>query len=216
MDGINMSDEKKNGSFVRVEMNRHINAPVHKVFPLACPVMEYKWIPGWKCELIHCPNGHVELGTIFKEISSSPILADSIAERTTWTAVLYEPDSYRVHYRLDNRISSSLYKLEFEESISGGTNMRLEMAYTSLDGMGGYEVKKWREAKLKLMLSILSLMLTHYCEHGEIIETSEVKKLVLQVNELTFKDRIRLLLNKLVKRFMKDEDRIKFLRIERL
>ena len=45
-----------------------IKAPVDQVFPLACPVEEYKWILGWKCNLIHCPNDRVERGTIFSEI----------------------------------------------------------------------------------------------------------------------------------------------------
>ena len=112
MNKINMSNESQNDGSITVMVQQYINAPVQEVFPLACPVMEYKWIPGWKCELIHCPNGHVELGCIFNEISSAPVLADSIAQKTTWTAVLYEPDNFRVHYRLVNKISSSLYKIE--------------------------------------------------------------------------------------------------------
>jgi hypothetical protein len=36
-------------------------APEH-VFPLLCPVLEYKWIPYWRCELLHLGRAtHVEL-----------------------------------------------------------------------------------------------------------------------------------------------------------
>ena len=40
---------------LQVEYETRIAAPVDAVFPLACPVEEYKWIPGWKCDLVHCP-----------------------------------------------------------------------------------------------------------------------------------------------------------------
>ena len=85
---MNQSNENQNDFSLRVELNQIIDAPAQEVFPLACPVMEYKWIPDWKCELIHCPNGHADLGIIFKEIFTAPILADSVAQKTTWTAVL--------------------------------------------------------------------------------------------------------------------------------
>ena len=207
---MNQSNENQNDFSIRVELNQIIDAPVQEVFPLACPVMEYKWIPDWKCELIHCPNGHADLGIIFKEIFTAPILADSVAQKTTWTAVLYEPEKYRVHYKLDNKISSSLYKIEFEADGSDRTKSRLEMTYTPINKRGIAAMEKGGRAKIKLMLSILSLMLKHYCEKGEMVKTSEIMKLASQVEEITTKDRIRSLLNKLVLMVIQDEDRKKF------
>ena len=195
---------------VRVELNRIIDAPVHEVFPLACPVMEYKWIPGWKCELIHFPNGHAELGIIFREVFSAPILADSVAQKTTWTAVLYEPERHRVHYRLDNKISSSLYKIEFEADGSSRTKSRLAMTYKPINKTGIAAIERGGEAKIELMLSILFLMLKHFCEKGEMVKTSEILKLASQVEEITTKDRIRSLLNSWVRMVIRDEDRKKF------
>mgnify|MGYP001828888929 FL=1 len=71
-------------------------------------------------------------------------------------------------------------------------------------------MEKGGKAKIKLMLSILSLMLKHYCEEGEMVKTSEIMKLASQVEEMTTKDRIRSLLNKLVLMVIQDEDRKKF------
>lgn len=207
-----MSDEGQHGSAIRVELNQFIDAPVDEVFPLACPVLEYKWIPGWKCELIHCPNGRVELGTVFNEISSAPILADSIAGKTTWTAILHDPETHRVHFRLTNRISSSLYRIEFEPNPSGGTNARLVMLYGPLGEKEVGASKRRREAKIRLMLSIISLMLTHYCEQGEMIDPAEAKKLASQFGELTCQDKLRLVLNKLARKHVRDEDRTRFLK----
>ena len=52
---------------LQVDYEARIAAPVDSVFLLACPVEEYKWIPGWKCDLVHCPNQRVEQGTVFDE-----------------------------------------------------------------------------------------------------------------------------------------------------
>lgn len=205
-----MKHQEQNKHSVRVEINQTINAPVQEVFPLACPVMEYKWIPGWKCELVHCPNGHVELGTIFNEIASAPILTGTIAQKTTWTAVLYEPDRYRVHYQLDNQISTSLYKIEFEADASGKTKSRLEITYSPLNEKGIRNMEKGGENKLNLMVSYLSLMLKHYCEEGKMIKTSEIMKFVSGFKQSTTKDRIQGLLNNWAMMAMKDDDRKRF------
>jgi hypothetical protein len=205
-----MNTENLKTYSVKVNLNQSINAPVQDVFPLACPVMEYKWIPDWKCELIHCPKGHAELGIIFNEIFTAPILTGSIAQKTTWTAVLYEPDRYRIHYKLENKVSTSLYKIEFEDDNAGGTKSRLELTYIPINQQGLAVLEKGGEAKFRLMLSILSLMLKHYCEKGEMVKTSEILKLASQVEEMTTKDRIRSVLNKLVRMVIQDEDRKKF------
>ena len=78
-----------------------INAPVDEVFPLACPVKEYLWIPGWKCNLIHCPNERVELGTVLSELSSTRFLTQcmdvdqTVAEDQAWTSLDSERASQR-------------------------------------------------------------------------------------------------------------------------
>lgn len=205
-----LSKDLEHDSSTRVVLEQDIKAPMDLVFPLACPVLEYTWIPAWKCELIHCPNGHAELGTIFREMSSSPILADSIAQKTTWTAVLYDPDNHRVHYRLDNKISSSLYKMEFETNASGGTRMWLDLTYSLLRGDEVGEAKRHRRDKITLMVTVLSNMLVHYCEQGEMMKSSRIKTMPLPVKGLTIVDKLRLIINKFLRRHVSDEDRIKF------
>lgn len=194
----------------RVEVKQTIDAPVEEVFPLACPVMEYKWIPGWKCDLIHCPNGHTETGCTFDEIFSAPFLTGSITEKTRWTAVLYEPERFRVHYRLDNRDSSSLYKISFEAQAPAKTGAGIEMLYQPLNERGISNIINGGEGRLEFMISALLLMLKYYCEKGGMIGLSDIKKLGLRSGKITSRDRIRILLNGAVRLIMQDEDRIKF------
>ncbi|MBN1292646.1 MAG: hypothetical protein JXB48_12470 [Candidatus Latescibacteria bacterium] len=212
--GNTMFEFEENKNTVRTEKSQIINAPIKNVFPLACPVMEYKWIPGWKCELIHCPNGHVELGTVFREITSAPVLANGVIAKTTWTAVLYEPENFRVYYRLDNKISSSLYKIKFETDSSGRTKNRLEIIYTPLNEKGRNNIKKYGITKLQLMIDFIFPMLKYYCEYGEMIGFSELVKIVRKSSwfgNSSFKDRLFLGVNQLAQKMMRDQTRKRFL-----
>ena len=195
MNKINMSNEKQNDFALRVVVNLSIMAPVQDVFPLACPVMEYKWIPGWKCNLIHCPNDRVELGTIFSEISSAPFLIGNFIGKTTWTVVMHDPVSYNIHFRLDNKNSSSLYKIELKDNGKGGTEGKLDLTYNATNKKGNKLVVKNMEGKIHIMLSILNAMLQHYCETNEILSSSGIQKMILSEQRLSVIDKILIGLN---------------------
>ena len=189
-----------------------IKAPVDQVFPLACPVQEYKWIPGWKCNLIHCPNDRVELGTIFSEISSAPFLIGSFQGKTTWTVVMHDPENYKIHFRLDNKNSSSLYKIELDDNGKGGTEGKLDFTYNATNKKGNKLVGKNLEGKIYIMLSILNAMLQHYCETNEMLSPSGLQKMIPSEQSLSIIDKILIGLNHLARSHMKDKDRGRFMK----
>jgi len=189
-----------------------IKAPVNKVFPLCSPVEEYKWIPGWKCNLIHCPNDRVEQGTIFSEISSAPFLMGSFQGKTTWTVVVHDPESCKIHFRLDNKNSSSLYKIELEDNGRGGTGGKLDFTYNGINKKGNKLVGKNLEGKIHIMLSMLHAMLQHYCETNEMLSFSGLQKITLSEHRLSVIDKILLGLNRLAVSIMKDKDRGRFMK----
>jgi hypothetical protein len=204
-----MSD--KNSESMRILLESAIGAPVQSVFPLACPVMEYKWIEGWKSELVHCPNGYVEKNCVFKEIMSAPFLMGSFYGKTTWTAVLYDPHTYKVHYRLENKISVSLYKIELEADGKDRTKCRLELTYDALNRKGISIIENQGAEKIRFMLSILSRMMKYYSEMGEILKSASLARQILRFKHFTPKDKTRLLLNNLLMKVMRDKDRKRFL-----
>ena len=189
-----------------------ISAPPQTVFPLCCPVEEYKWIPGWKCQLMHCPNDKVELGTVFREIFSAPFLLGKASGETIWTAVLHEPENYRLHFKLENAHSSSLYKIELEDDGSGGTNSMLELTYRALDERGAALAEKALQEKIEIMLDLIGAMLKTYCETGRMISLSELQKAVSTVRGLSLADKVRMEMNRLFMLHTKDQDRARFMR----
>ncbi len=176
----------------------HVKAPVERVFPLCCPVEEYRWIPGWKCHLIHCPNDRVEFGTIFSEMSSAPFLLNSFWGKTTWTAIVYDSGDYKLHFRLDNKKSSSLYKIELQDDGRGGTTGTLDFTYNAVNGKGGGYSGKNMEKKITVMLSLVKTMLQHYCEAGKMLTFAGLQERVLSEPELSVMDKIRIGLNRMV------------------
>ena len=189
-----------------------IKAPVDQVFPLASPVEEYKWIPGWKCNLIHCPNDRVELGTVFSEISSAPFLMGSFQGKTTWTVVLYDPESYKIHFRLDNKNSSSIYKIELKDNGEGGTEGKLDFTFSATNKRGNKLVEKNLGGKIHIMLSILNAMLQHFCETNEMLPSSVLQNMISTEQNLSVVDKIILGLNRLAVSKMKDKDRGRFMK----
>ena len=196
---------------VQANYEKRIAAPVESVFPLACPVEEYKWIPGWKCNLVHCPNERVEHGTVFDEYSSAPFLVGKAWAKTTWTAVLHEPDRHRVHYVIKNVASESLYKIEFSDDGSGGTLAHLNFRYSASGPLGRKVIRSRGQAKIELMLQILATMLRHYCESGELVPRDRIARLIATSNALTIADRVRLLVNTLAMARKRDPLRQRYL-----
>lgn len=187
-----------------------IKAPVEEVCPLASPIEEYKWIPGWKCDLKHCPNDTLELGVIIDEVFSAPFLIGNAKGITTWTCVKFDLENFNVHYRLDNEHSSSLFKLEFEDDGKGGTGGKLDFTYTATTPKGNRLVENDMEGKLQIMLTLIRAELKYYAENKELIPISEVKELI-PMDKFSISDKIRLFLNISARKKYVDKDRERFL-----
>jgi len=196
---------------LQVDYETRIAAPVDSVFPLACPVEEYKWIPGWKCDLVHCPNQQVEQGTVFDEYSSAPFLVGKAWAKSTWTAVLHEPSRHRVHYAIKNVASDNLYKIEFSDDGSHGTLAHLNFRYSASGPLGQKVIRNRGEAKIELMLQILGTMLRHYCETGKLVPRDRIARLTATSSPLTTADRFRLLMNTLAMARKRDPLRQRYL-----
>ena len=196
---------------IQVHYEMEIRAPVEAVFPLCCPVEEYKWIRGWKCDLVHCPNERVEQGTVFDEYASAPFLVGKAWAKTTWTAVLHEPAQHRVHFELNNAASDSLYKIELSDDGSDGTLAQLDFRYSAITPLGLKVIRNRGEAKIKLMLQILTMQLRHYCERGEVTSSGRIARLIVKSDALDAADRIRLFLNSLATARKRDSFRQRYM-----
>ncbi len=179
---------------IQINKQYEINAPVETIFPIVCPFGEYKWIPDWKFDLVHCPNKRVELGTIFREVISPSILMGSPFGKTTWTAVLHDPMNFNIHFNLENRASEMLYKIEMSDNGKGGTLTNIDAKYLARNRQGNRVIANNGREKIVFMFDFIFMMLSHYCENGNLITLSQLRRELSLPESLTFVDKMSLII----------------------
>ena len=140
----------------------HFTVPAapEQVFPLLCPVLEYRWIPGWRCELLHSASGVAEEDCVFATDfpDTGPML---------WVVSRYEPPA----------------RIEFTCFVAGSHVQRLKIALSAADGgtrldwtnrwlaagpRGDAWVAAWSAAEDAKKMDNLRRLLTHYLATGTI------------------------------------------------
>ena len=81
-----------NNAFTRTA-TFEVNFSKPEIFPLLCPKLEEKWIPGWKCEVLHSRSGFNEPGAVFKT-------ALPFGTELTWYTNVYDMDKGHVEFTL--------------------------------------------------------------------------------------------------------------------
>ncbi len=159
------------GKRIRCTVSGTVQAPVDEVFPLACPVEEYKWIDGWQCNLVYSESGKVEKGCIFTESMSAPFLGYTKGS-TTWFTALYDRNHHRVHFILITPISVAQYEIHMEAASADTTRAKLDLTVTGTTQQGNAFVEADAKDKTQAMLAGLARMLKHYCESGEMLRVA--------------------------------------------
>lgn len=114
-----------------------VSAAPEAVFPLLCPIREYEWIEGWKCELIHSVSGVAEEGCIFKTSFADPL------NPMTWVCSRYEPPR-RIQY-VGMVPGEVVMRLDIAvDPAEGGTRLSWTRAYTGLSESGNERVGYWK------------------------------------------------------------------------
>lgn len=140
------------------------------IFPLLCPIEEYKWIDGWDCELVYSESGVVEDNCIFREEISPRLFGTSAP--ATWITTLDDPDHFRRHFVILNDELVRKAEVSIEDSGNGISIVRWTTVATTLNQRGNQGLPDL-EAKLRLMLRLLGASLRHYCETGEMLRSGE-------------------------------------------
>ena len=150
-----------------------IQAPIDEIFPLACPIEEYKWIDGWKCEMIYSEGGKNENNCIFSEETSAPALFPSTGLGSTiWYTTLWDTEGHRVHFALITSLSVAKFEIEMQDQGGGNTLVQWGFTVTALNEEGNHHVGDATAAGMTGMMTFLGDSLKHYCESGEILRGS--------------------------------------------
>ena len=147
-----------------------IDAPVEKIFPLACPVEELKWIDGWAYTLIYSDSGKNENNCIFTEtMSAQHVMGTENPEPTCWITTLYDPANHIIHFILVR--TSTVTKLEVAMRTVNPrvTEVAWDMTITAINAGADSILGETTKDRMKLMMAFLGHSLKHYCETGTML-----------------------------------------------
>jgi len=132
-----------------------------RVFPLLCPVLEYKWIPTWRCELLHSYSGVAEEDCVFRTDFPG-------AGPMTWVVTCYEPAT-RIEFCCfvaEHFIMRLKIALAPE---AGGTRLTWARCWLSLGPPGDAWIAGRSTPELDRMVDTRRVELVHFLETGEML-----------------------------------------------
>lgn len=141
-----------------------LRATADQVFPLLCPVREYEWIDGWRCELVHTSSGVVEKGCVF-------VTGYAPEGRTIWVTSLHDPAARRVEFvRLSEGRLVTLMSLR-AEPLDAGCRLHIGYQLVALDAAGQAIVDAARTDGLphKEIARAIARRLDHFLATGRML-----------------------------------------------
>jgi hypothetical protein len=139
-----------------------VPAPPERVFPLLCPVMEYRWIPTWRCELLHSASGVAEEDCVFRTDFPG-------AGPMTWVVTRYQPTRHIAFCCF----VPDCFVMRLELALvpdSGGTRLTWTRRWLSLGPKGDAWLAAQTAAGLDRMIETRRTELVHYLATGEMLK----------------------------------------------
>jgi hypothetical protein len=133
-----------------------LRASPERIFPLLCPVLEYEWLPGWRCQMAYSRTGVAERDAVF-------FTREAPGKKATWTTIAYEPPrsiEYLIALGAD-----AVVRLEIglEPKGAGTTAVTWTMRFTACSAMGKAVVRRrYSEEKFAEMIEARERELSSY------------------------------------------------------
>ena len=125
------------------------------VFPQLCPVLEYEWLPGWKCRMLYSASGVAEKNAIFHTVEMG-------IRKSVWTVLTYEPDRLIEYLIVGGRDAVVRLSLSLE-SRGDKTLLHWRMLFTLTSALGRALVgRAFSEAGFQKMMRARTAELNHY------------------------------------------------------
>ena len=136
-----------------------VSASASIVFPLLCPIREYDWIDGWKCDLIYSDSGVAEKLCVFK--TNTPLFGDE-----TWVCTRYEINQILQYTRFsDNKIV--MYDIVLSENYDTKSSWIWTLSILSLNETGNNLIKKFNQELMYDKLKGFNILLEHFVKTGQ-------------------------------------------------
>ena len=139
-----------------------LNFNASKIFPLLCPVEEYKWFPGWGCEMVFSQSGIAEKDAIFLTKEEDGIEA-------VQTVINYDPFKQVEFLIVKGRDSVERLSIFLREISKGTTELEWTTMCTAYSEIGREIAQRYNDETFKIFLEDRKRELNYYLEHHEMI-----------------------------------------------
>jgi hypothetical protein len=106
--------------------------PPEAVFPLLCPVREFEWLDGWKCDMVYSISGVAEENCIFTTMPGPSV----------WNVDRYEPP-LRIAFTVVSTEQVIRLNITLRKTASGGTELKWQRMFTGLNEAGNAIIHAW-------------------------------------------------------------------------
>ncbi len=143
--------------------NFTLSGPAKAIFPLLCPVLEYAWLPGWKCAMAHSRSGVAEKDNVF-------LTRENPGRKAVWTCITYEPDSF-IEYLITSGADAVIrLSIRLKETSRDRTGVDWRMLFTAFSIPGRAALRRrFTEAAFEEMMRARERELNWYLAHGTMI-----------------------------------------------
>ena len=154
---------------IEQSITREINASPDKIFPLACPVEELRWIPEWDYRLVYSKSGVNETNCIFTEEKSGPHFFGK-PMTTTWVTNIHDSRQKRILFQIMLAEKAIIrFRFDFREVGPDTSSCTWQMVFTAMDEEANQMDDEDIRTKLELLMTFLAEALKYYCENGKMI-----------------------------------------------
>jgi uncharacterized protein YndB with AHSA1/START domain len=139
-----------------------VPAAPERVFPLLCPVLEYRWLVNWRCDLLHSTSGVAEEDCVFRTTlpSGNPM---------TWVVSRYEPPT-RIEFTCFDPAACA-FRLKVALAAEGdSTRLDWTHRWLSVGPAGDAWIAGRSEPEHQKSMDFLRRALTHYLATGEMFQ----------------------------------------------
>lgn len=132
-----------------------LKAKAADIFPLLCPVLEYDWIPDWRCVMVYSESGVAEKDAVFLTQEAPGVTA-------AWYCTGFD-SPVRIEY-LVSLGGGSFMKLSarLEERGDGSTLVHWAMLFTVRPPAAGIAKRRFSAARFKAFIALRKKQLEEY------------------------------------------------------
>ena len=143
--------------------SQQLNAPPKIVFPLLCPVMEAKWVPGWMPELVISQSGVCEQDCMFITPAESPLEP----EASIWIVTKYDTANWSLEmYKVTPGHTVSKLEITLADDAASSTTAQISYEITVLGTAGEQFMEGFTEKWYEDFMTEWEKQMNYYLDTG--------------------------------------------------